>query len=84
MIEILSPSNETQTRANIWGYTTIPSVTEIVVLRTSVAMAEVLRRGPDGNWPAEPELVGIDETLRLDSVGFAAPLRSAYQTSGLF
>lgn len=83
VIEILSPSNETQTRANIWGYTTIPSVAEIVVLRTSVVMAEVLRRGPDGNWPAEPELVGVDETLRLDSIGFAAPLRSAYQTSGL-
>jgi Uma2 family endonuclease len=76
VIEILSPSNETQTRANIWGYTTIPSVIEIVVLHTSVAMAEVLRRGPDGNWPAQPE-------LRLDSIGFEAPLRAAYQTSGL-
>jgi hypothetical protein len=62
---------------------TISSVAEIVVLRTSVAMAEVLRRGSDGNWPAQPELVDIDGVLRLDSIGFEAPLRTAYQTSGL-
>jgi Uma2 family endonuclease len=83
LIESLSPSNETQTRANIWGYTTIPSVMEIVVLRSSGIEAEILRRDPDGNWPAQPELVAADGTLRLDSIGFVAALRSAYQTSGL-
>jgi Uma2 family endonuclease len=74
MIEILSPTNVSRTRANIRAYTTIPMVKEIV---------EVLRRGPDGAWPQQPETVGGDGELRLDSIGFAAPLRDAYRTSGL-
>jgi Uma2 family endonuclease len=31
LIEILSPSNEPETRANVWTYTTIPSVQEILL-----------------------------------------------------
>ena len=83
LIEILSPSNEAETRANLWAYATIPSVAEIVVLATSRIAAEVLRRGPDGAWPEQPELLGPDDELRLDSIGFAAPLRAAYRTSGI-
>lgn len=83
LIEILSPSNETKTRANVWTYTTIPTVAEIVILRTSSVIAEVLRRQPDGFWPEQPEMVGADGELRLDSIGFAEPLRSAYRTAGL-
>lgn len=83
LIEILSPSNEAETRANLWGYATIPSVAEIVVLATSRIAAEVLRRGSDGTWPEQPELVGPDGQLRLDSIGFATPLRAAYRTSGI-
>ena len=54
LIEILSPSNEPKTRANIWAYTTIPTVAEIVVLRSTSVAAEVLRRQPDGEWPEQP------------------------------
>lgn len=83
LIEILSPSNEAQTRANIWAFTTVPSVEEILILHTSSIRAELLRRLPDGQWPARPELLGPDDGLRLDSIGFAAPLRAAYVNSGL-
>jgi Uma2 family endonuclease len=83
LIEILSPSNEPKTRANVWAYSTIPSVAEIVVLRTSSVIAEVLRRQSDGSWPAQPEMVGSEGELRLDSIGFATPLRLAYRTAGL-
>jgi Uma2 family endonuclease len=83
LIEILSPSNEAETRANVWAYTTIPTVAEIVLLRSTSVQAELLRRQPDGSWPAEPEIIAGDDALRLDSVGFAEPLRSAYRTSGL-
>ena len=83
LIEILSPSNEAETRANIWAYTTIPTVAEIVVLRSTSVAAEVLRRQPDGEWPQQPEIVGGDGELRLDSIGFAEPLRAAYRTAGL-
>lgn len=46
LIEILSPSNAAETRANLWAYATIPSVAEIVVLATSRIVAEVLRPRP--------------------------------------
>jgi len=83
LIEILSPSNEAETRANLWAYASIPSVTEIVVVLTSRIAAEVLRRGSDGARPEQPEPVGPDGEPRLDSIGFAAPLGAAYRTSGL-
>ena len=83
LVEILSPSNEAETRANLWAYATIPSVAEIVVLLTGRIGAEVLRRGADGAWPAQPELVGPDDELRIDSIAVTIPLRAAYRTSGL-
>ena len=58
LIEILSPSNEQETRTNIWTYTTIPSVQEIIVLHSTAIAAEILRRGPDGTWPEKPDLLG--------------------------
>ncbi len=83
LIEILSPSNEAETRANVWAYTTIPSVVEIALLRSTAIAAEVLRRQPDGSWPEQAEDIGPGDELRLDSVGFAEPLRSAYRTAGV-
>jgi Uma2 family endonuclease len=82
LIEILSPSNEAETRAKVWAYTTIPSVMEIVLLRSTAVAAEILRRRPDGTWPEDSETIAADCELRLDSIGFAAPLRLAYRTSG--
>lgn len=83
LIEVLSPTNVSKTRANVRGYRTIPTVAEIVVLRSTAIVAEVLRRTPDGAWPAEPEMIGADGELRLNSIGFVAPLRSAYRTTSL-
>jgi Uma2 family endonuclease len=83
LIEILSPSNEAETRANVWAFSTIPTVVEIVVVGSAEMAAEVLRRGADGSWPERPDVIGADDELQLDSIGFAAPLRQAYRTSGL-
>jgi Uma2 family endonuclease len=83
LIEILSPSNEAETRANIWAYTTIPSVQEILAVHSTRIEAELLRRGPDGNWPETPEVVTGTETLRLASIGFATPLAAFYRTTAL-
>jgi Uma2 family endonuclease len=83
LIEILSPTNVSKTRANVRAYRTIPSVAEIVVLRSTSIAAEILRRGPDGTWQQLPDIVEADGDLRLDSIGFAAPLRAFYRTSGL-
>jgi hypothetical protein len=67
----------------VWSYTTIPSVREIVVVHSARVFAELLRRGADGNWPAEPEEIGPDGTLRLDSIGFACPLPAVYAQTHL-
>ena len=83
LIEILSPSNEAETRANVWAYTTIPSVAEIAVAGSTEVSAEVLRRRPDGTWPERPEAVGRGGELRFESIGFAAPLLAAYATTPL-
>jgi Uma2 family endonuclease len=81
LIEVLSPSNARDTWANVWAYTTIPSVREILILHTAEHRAELLRRGADGAWPAGPDQV-TDGDLTLDSIGFTAPLAALYRTAG--
>jgi Uma2 family endonuclease len=48
LVEILSPTNQPKTRTNVWTCTSIPSVQEILVLRTDQIAAELLRRSADG------------------------------------
>jgi Uma2 family endonuclease len=83
LIEILSPGNASDTWENVWSYATIPTVREIVVLHSTRVLAELLRRQADGNWPEEPEEIGADGTLRLDSVAFSCPLRAVYAQTHL-
>lgn len=83
LVEILSPSNERETRANIWTYATVPSVREILSVRSTRVEAELLRRREDGTWPEQPELIGAGSTLDLASVGFTVPLVALYRTTTL-
>jgi Uma2 family endonuclease len=83
LIEILSPTNVSKTRANVRAYKTIPGVAEIVVLHSTAVVAEVFRRAPDGTWQEQPDVAQTDGALRLDSIGLAAPLRDAYRTTNL-
>jgi len=83
VIEILSPSNQAETWSNIWTYTTIPSVMEILVVRTAVIGAELLRRGPDGSWPNKPQVLEGSSILSLESIGFQVPLAALYRTTRL-
>jgi Uma2 family endonuclease len=82
LIEILSPSNQAETWANVWAYTTIPSVQEILVLKTASIAAELLRRNPDGSWPSQPLSIETGD-LALESIGFRLPLAAAYRTTRL-
>jgi Uma2 family endonuclease len=81
-IEILSPRNQAETWANVWAYTTIPSVQEILVLKTAAIGAELLRRNLDGSWPSQPLSIETGE-LTLESIGFGIPLAAAYRTTRL-
>ena len=82
VIEILSPSNQAETWTNVWAYTTIPSVQEILVVRSATIGAELLRRGTDGNWPEQAEQL-TEGLLELDSIGFKTALTDLYRTTRL-
>jgi Uma2 family endonuclease len=79
LIEILSPSNEAETRANVWAYSTIPSVREILLVRSTHIAAELVRREPDGGWPANPAPIGDQDWLILESIGYDCPLPAIYE-----
>lgn len=83
LIEALSPGNQAATRRNVWAYTTIPSVSEILLLSSLWMSGELLRRNPDGGWPATPLLLDAESVLRLDAIGFEAPIHQCYATSSL-
>ncbi|HKM60854.1 MAG TPA: Uma2 family endonuclease [Acidisphaera sp.] len=80
VIEVLSPSNERQTRANVWAYQSIPSVREIVLLHSQAIAAEVRARATGEPWPDVPHYLGEDDRLRLDSIGADFALRDVYAT----
>jgi hypothetical protein len=69
IVEIRSPSNRTETWQNVWSFTTIPSLREILILGSMAIRAELLRRDGDGNRPAAPTVIE-DADLVLDSIGF--------------
>ncbi|MGH7072164.1 MAG: Uma2 family endonuclease [Acetobacteraceae bacterium] len=82
LVEILSPSNQAETWANVWAYTTIPSVHEILVVDTITIAAELLRRNSDGTWPKQPIRI-VDADLKLESIGFHVSLAALYRTTRL-
>lgn len=78
LIEILSRGNAADTRANVWTYTTIPSVREILIVHTARVKAELLRRRGDGCWPEQAEEIGPGGAVTLESIGFAIPIAQIY------
>ena len=83
LIEILSPSNEAKTRANVWAYASIPSVHEIVLISSTSISAEIFRRNGDSTWPPDPLLLRSGAELGLESIGMAVSLKAVYRTSSL-
>ena len=77
LVEILSPSNPRETWINVWAYTTIPSIQEILIVRSDVIGAQVLRRNPDGSWPAVPSEAG-PSILELQSIGLRIAPNAPY------
>jgi Uma2 family endonuclease len=82
LIEILSPSNQADTWSNVWTYTSLPSVREILILHTARIAADLLRRGADGTWPSDTESVPEGD-LVLESIDFRVALAELYARTGL-
>jgi Uma2 family endonuclease len=78
IVEILSPTNESDTWENVWTYVSIPSVQEVLVLRSASIAADLLRWRTDGTWPDEPIQLGRDATLSLECIGLSCPLAELY------
>lgn len=81
LVEILSPGNRAQSWANVWTYTSIPTVVEILVLHSTRMEAEILRRSADGGWPERTEIVAEGE-LELRSIGLVVAFAALYQGAG--
>ncbi len=76
-VEILSISNHAETWSNVWTYCTIPSLQEILVVRSTEVAAELLRRDPDGSWPER--FAPIGKTIELHSIGASFALAASYR-----
>jgi Uma2 family endonuclease len=81
--QILSPSNERETRLNVWAFASIPSVCEILLVRSVEIGAELLRRGADGGWPEKPETISCEEVVELRTIGGLFPLARFYAGTAL-
>jgi Uma2 family endonuclease len=82
LIEILSPSNHSETWRNVWAYLTIPSLREILVIRTASVGVDLLRRGDDGVWPDRPAQIANGE-FTLSSIGLSLPVAALYRGTGM-
>ncbi len=82
LIEILSPSNQAKIWTDVWAYTSILSVREILVLSADRIAAELLRRSPQGEWPERPIAITEGE-LVLESIGFRVALADLCARAGL-
>src|SRR5271168_4589904 len=82
IVEILSPSNQPATWTNVCAYTSIPSVQEILVLRSDRVAATLMRRDPEGAWPERPAEI-TDGVLELSSIGFSVEQPDLYARTRL-
>jgi Uma2 family endonuclease len=82
-IEILSRSNKAKTWTNVWAYTTIPSIREILIVGSTKRDVKVLRRQADGTWPDTPEQVKLTDQLTLACLDFSVPAQELYDGSRL-
>ena len=78
LVEVLSPSNTADTSENIWTYTTLPSVQEILVVHSVRQKAELLTRDATGNWPANPVIIEPGSNVVLASIGATLPFAEIY------
>lgn len=82
LIEVLSPSNASETYESVRAYATLPSVQEIVVVHSTRLEVELLARDASSNWPANAT-VHTAGSLRLDSIGVSLAIAEIYASTHL-
>lgn len=83
LIDVLSNTNWPSVMSNLWAYTTIPSVQELLIVSSMGIEAQLLRRQDDGNWPANLVRIDEGEDVTLGSINLTTPLKAFYRQSGL-
>ena len=83
LIEIRPPSNEAQPQANVWAYTTIPSLVENLLLSSTPIAGELLCRDGLGQWADDLPMLDADSHVHLASIGFHNVVRNFYATTSL-
>ena len=78
LIEVLSPSNASETYESVRAYATLPSVQEILVVHSTRLEAELLRRDASGDWPANATVYASGSTFQLESIGTSLALAEIY------
>ena len=55
------------------------SVREILLIRSTHIAAELIRREPDGSWPANSAPIAEEAPLVLEGLDFSRPLNAVYE-----
>ena len=77
LVEVLSPSNEKETEANLWMYATMACVQEVLLVHTKGARLELFRRRPDGQL-AEAIIADVGQSVNLESIGMGLAVDELY------
>ena len=83
ILEILSPSNQQDTRDNVWMYMTIPTVRQILLLASTAVRGEMFERRADGTWPEEARDLLAADIVHIEPINLSCPLSSFYDRTSL-
>lgn len=78
-VEILSPSNEEDTWRNVWSYASIPSMRDILVVRSLEIGADLISRREDGSWPED--FTAVSGRVGLASIDAEFDVAEFYATT---
>ncbi len=82
IVEVLSPSNEDDTWESVRALAPLTTLMEILVVSSERIEVQISRRGPDGGWPLEPELI-TSGMVKLTSIGLELELAEIYRGTHL-
>jgi Uma2 family endonuclease len=83
LVEILSPSNVKETRANVWLYANIRSVREILLVHSTEPKLELFQRQPDGQWPTDAVIGTAGGVVTLACIGMELAVHELYRDTPL-
>jgi Uma2 family endonuclease len=81
--EVISPTNEAETWESIRTLAGLPSLQEILVVKSTRIETQQFRRGDGGAWPSDPELAGAGGTVRLASIDLDLQVAELYRGTAL-